>query len=97
LPDITEKWKARLAVSAFFFLNGLCFASWASRIPAIQERLHLTEAALGTLLLCIPIGSLASMPLSGWLITRTGSRQVMLAAALLYILCLNAIGLAPST
>ena len=26
----------RIAVSSFFFLAGICFASWASRIPDIQ-------------------------------------------------------------
>lgn len=93
---MANKWQARLAVSAFFFLNGLCFASWASRIPAIQERLQLNEGALGTLLLCIPIGALTSLPLSGWVITRTGSRPVMILSAMLYALCLCMIGLAPT-
>ncbi|RPE09585.1 MFS transporter [Chitinophaga lutea] len=93
---MANKWQVRLAVSAFFFLNGLCFASWASRIPAIQASLHLTEAALGAVLFCIPVGSLASLPFSGWLITRTGSRQVMIAASLLYIAALNGIGIAPN-
>lgn len=91
---MANKWHARLAVSAFFFLNGLCFASWASRIPAIQEKLQLSEAALGTLLLCIPIGALISLPLSAWIILRLGSRPAMILSALLYALCLCMIGLA---
>lgn len=93
---MANKWQVRLAVSAFFFLNGLCFASWASRIPAIQEQLRLSEAALGTLLLCIPIGALTSLPLSGWLITRVGSRPVIIAAAAAYAICLYGIGAAPN-
>ncbi|RPD40845.1 MFS transporter [Chitinophaga barathri] len=91
---IINKWHARLAVSAFFFLNGLCFSSWGSRIPAIQERHGLSEAGLSALLLCIPIGALLSLPFAGWLVSRTGSRPVMLAAALLYAAFLSLIGLA---
>ena len=31
----------RLAVASFFFLQGLVFASWASRIPDIKQALDL--------------------------------------------------------
>lgn len=31
----------RLAVASFFFLQGLVFASWASRIPDIKQALAL--------------------------------------------------------
>ncbi|WP_346318797.1 MFS transporter [Chitinophaga sp. YIM B06452] len=93
---IINKWHARLAVSAFFFLNGLCFSSWGSRIPAIQERHGLSEAGLSALLLCIPVGALLSLPFAGWLVSRTGSRPVMLAAALLYAVFLSLIGIAGS-
>ena len=57
----------RLAVGALFFLLGLCFASWASRIPSIQQRMGISEAALGGVLLAIPVGQLVSLPLAGWL------------------------------
>ncbi|WP_109698332.1 MFS transporter [Chitinophaga deserti] len=87
-----NRYKARLSVAAFFFLNGLCFASWASRIPAIQEHLALSEAALGSLLLCIPVGALISLPIAGWLVTRSGSRPVMILAAVLYAVFLFCIG-----
>ncbi len=94
MRTIPDKWQARVAVASFFFLNGLCFASWASRIPAIQAKLQLNEAALGSLLLCIPIGALTSLPLSGWLITRIGSRPVLITAAILYPVCLVLVGTA---
>ena len=53
----------RIAVSSFFFLAGICFFSWASRIPDIQARIQLNNAALGGILLCLPIGLLTSLPL----------------------------------
>ncbi|MBT1690585.1 hypothetical protein KK078_28730, partial [Fulvivirgaceae bacterium PWU37] len=50
----------RLAVGLLFFLHGLCFASWASRIPTIQEDLHLTASALGAVLFALPAGFFVS-------------------------------------
>lgn len=84
----------RIAVSCFFFLAGLCFSSWASRIPDIRLKLHLDNAALGAVLLGLPAGLLTSLPLAGWLVARFGSRPVALLAALLYALTLPSLGLA---
>jgi len=84
----------RIAVSCFFFLAGLCFSSWASRIPDIRLKLHLDNAALGGVLLALPAGLLTSLPLSGWLVARFGSRPVALLAALLYAITLPSLGLA---
>lgn len=84
----------RIAVGSLFFLHGLCFSTWASRIPDIQQKLKLTEAALGMVLFALPAGLLASMPLSGWLAARYGSSKVVLAAIISYGLILSFIGLA---
>ena len=62
----------RLAVGALFFLLGLCFASWASRIPSVQQTMGISEAGLGGVLLAIPLGQLVSLPLAGWLVAREG-------------------------
>ena len=84
----------RIAVSCFFFLAGLCFSSWASRIPDIRLKLHLDNAALGAVLLGLPAGLLTSLPLAGWLVARFGSRPIALFAALLYAITLPSLGLA---
>ena len=60
----------RVAVGALFFLLGLCFASWASRIPSVQQTMGISEAGLGGVLLAIPLGQLVSLPLAGWLADR---------------------------
>jgi MFS family permease len=83
----------RIAVSCFFFLAGLCFSSWASRIPDIQLKLHLDNAGLGAVLLALPTGLMTSLPLAGWLVTKYGSRPVALVAALLYAIILPTLGL----
>ena len=84
----------RIAVAALFFLLGICFASWASRIPSIQQTLGLSEAALGLVLLAIPVGLLFSIPFSGWFVAKLGSRKVVSVALILYSLILITIGLA---
>jgi len=86
----------RIAVGVLFFLQGLCFASWASRIPTIQQSLHLSDTALGGVLLALPVGLMLSLPLSGWLVAKIGSRKVVMIALSLYGLVLVSLGLAQS-
>lgn len=83
---------ARLSVSTFFFLMGLCFASWASRIPDIQEHLNLNAGELGSILLGMPLGSILSLAPAGWLVTRIGSRRVTFWALLMYVGVLPLLG-----
>lgn len=84
---------ARMAVSAFFFVQGLSFASWASRIPDIKTRLGLSEGELGSVLFALPVGLMVSLPLSGWLVSKYGSRKMVVLGALLYAFTLIFIGL----
>lgn len=88
--------RIRFAVSLFYFAAGLCFASWASRIPDVKTALQLNEAELGTLLFAVPVGQLAIMPFSGKMVTRYGSKTILILAIVLYILSLLALGLAAS-
>ncbi len=96
-PKTYSNRQIRIAVSVFFFCQGLCFASWASRIPDIKTSLLLNDAALGTLLLMLPAGQLIAMPFSGRLITRFGSKKVLRICVALYAICLTNLGLATQT
>jgi len=93
----TSKKIHRLAVGGIFFLQGLCFASWASRIPTIQQNLGLSESELGAVLFSLPVGLMLSLPLAGWLITKVGSRKVVILNVLLYSLILAFLGFAQNT
>ncbi|WP_246003620.1 MFS transporter [Nocardioides aurantiacus] len=73
---------ARNAVALTFFLNGLLFATWVSRIPEARRSLGLDNGQLGLLLLAIAAGSLLSMPTSGALISRLGTTLVVRVAGL---------------
>ena len=86
----------RVALGALFFFMGICFASWAARIPDIQSKFQLSEGQLGTLLLCLPIGSMAGLPIAGWSVHHYGSRVVILICSFAYAFTLPLIGLAPN-
>jgi MFS family permease len=81
-----------VAVGVLFFLLGLCFATWASRIPSIQQRMGISEAGLGGVLLAIPLGQLLTLPLAGWLVAKHGSRRVILGSVVLYATALLGLG-----
>jgi len=85
--------KSRWAISTIFFCYGLTFASWASRIPSIQDKFSLSEAELGTLLLMLPIGSFISLPIAGFLVAKWNSFLVTRLSIILYLVSLVAISL----
>ncbi|WP_338219173.1 MFS transporter [Algoriphagus sp. oki45] len=89
--------KRRIALGSMFFFIGLCFASWAARIPDIQTKFQLSEGQLGTILLCLPMGSMIGLPIAGWSVHRYGSRIVILIGSFIYALTLPLIGLATTT
>ena len=89
--------KRRIALGSLFFFIGLCFASWAARIPDIQAKFDLSEGQLGTLLLFLPIGSILGLPIAGWSVHEFGSRRVILTGSFIYAISLPLIGLSPTT
>lgn len=88
---------SRIAIGAIFFLAGLTFASWASRIPDVKTALELNEARLGLILFALPIGQMVSLPVAAWMISKAGSKSVVITAALLYPFTLTLASLAPTS
>ena len=72
---------ASRATYAAFIGSGFAFASWASRIPQVRDKLELSSAELGLLLLAIAAGSLIALPLAGLIVHRLGSRQTVTVMA----------------
>ena len=87
----------RISLAFFFFLSGLRFASWASRIPDIQAQLHMSDAALGSVLFALPVGSISGLPISGNLVAKFGSRNMLLVSTLLFPVSMIGIGMANSS
>ncbi len=76
------------ATRAVFFIGGFGAASWAPLVPLLRQRLAIGEDILGLLLLCIGIGSLLTMPLSGAAAVRLGCRKVLTFSSIAFALLL---------
>src|SRR5947209_16129468 len=87
---------ARWSTSLLFFLNGTIFATWATRIPAVQAKLMLSTGELGIALLGTAFGALATMNLSGYLAARFGSLAVTVIASMSLCLMFPLLALAPT-
>ena len=87
---------ARVAVLGVFSVNGFVLANWFVRIPAIQRDLSLSEGMLGLALLAAAVGALVSMPITGALTSRFGSRRVVGITALMLSFSVVLPALAPS-
>ncbi|KAA5974987.1 MULTISPECIES: MFS transporter [Pantoea] len=79
-----------------FLINGLGMSAWAPLVPFARDRLQLSGASLGALLLCLGIGSLAAMPVTGTLVARFGCRRVMCFSTLLVLLMMPLLATADS-
>ena len=86
----------RLAVAAYYFVPGVVFASWASRIPDVKHLLHLSNGQLGSVLFAIPIGQLLMMAFSGILVSKLGSKKMLVLSEVLYATVLVGIGCSSS-
>ncbi|MCD0477522.1 MFS transporter [Chryseobacterium sp. LC2016-29] len=81
--------RIRLSIFYFYFIMGLIFASWASRIPDIKFSLHLNDGQLGQVLFAMPLGQLMMMVVSGYLVNKFGSRIILITAMTLYAIALT--------
>ncbi|MBO9685356.1 MAG: MFS transporter [Mitsuaria chitosanitabida] len=72
----------RLAVRLAFLVAGFGIACWAPLVPFARERLGIDDGALGALLLCLGLGSVAAMVAAGALSTRFGTRPVIVGSGL---------------
>jgi predicted MFS family arabinose efflux permease len=82
---------AVLATYAVFITTGFAFASWASRIPQVRDRLVLDPSELGLVLLAIAAGSLIALPASGVIVGHFGSRWTVRTMGLIVAVALAVI------
>jgi MFS family permease len=78
-----------------FFLTGLVSATWAARLPAIQESLGLSPGRLALAILALEAGAILGLPAAGALVGRRGSRPILRAGFAAYPAALAAAGAAP--
>jgi len=80
--------KQRIALSAYFLLSGICFSSWASRIPTLKTNYNLSEEELGNLLMIMPASAIIGIPLSGWLVAKFDTRTPLQIASVAFLISL---------
>lgn len=90
---LTNLQRIRIATSVYFFVSGFGYATWASRIPTIQQQLGLSEGQLGTVLFALPVGLMFTMPFTAWLLRKFTSRWIMLLGALFFSIVLSLPGI----
>ena len=87
--------RAKVAVGCTFATNGVAFAGWLARAPAVRDGLDLSVAGFGLLLLCLSAAAIAAIPLAGPLVQRVGPARAVLIGSTSMVLGLT--GLATGT
>ncbi len=76
---------ARAATFGAFFVNGAMIGTWVGQIPFVQERLDVSKATLGVTLLCMAVGAMIAMPLTGQVLDRRSSGATTRVLSLVYL------------
>ncbi|MER5941595.1 MFS transporter [Streptomyces sp. NPDC001928] len=74
---------ARIATFVYFSLCGTLMGTWVVNIPAIEERVGISHATLGGLLVLLGLGAFIGMQVAGSLTDRLGARVVVPATGVL--------------
>lgn len=74
---------ARVATYLYFVLCGTLMGAWVVHIPAIEDRVGISHATLGGLLVLLGLGAFSGMQVAGPLTDRLGSRVVVPASGIL--------------
>lgn len=74
---------ARVATFIYFVLDGTLMGMWLVQIPAVEKRVDISHATLGSLLVLLGLGAFLGMQVAGRLADRLGTRIVVPAAAVL--------------
>ncbi|MFD4788659.1 MFS transporter [Streptomyces sp. NPDC058459] len=72
-----------MATYVYFVLCGTLMGAWVVHIPAIEERVGISHATLGGLLVLLGLGAFVGMQVAGPLTDRLGSRVVVPAGGVL--------------
>ena len=83
----------RTAVFTIFFVTGLGFASWASRLPAVKRDLGINDLEIGILLFISGAAAIVGLSLANVLVVRWGARRGMLATIIAFSLGVVVVGL----
>ncbi|WP_109208757.1 MULTISPECIES: MFS transporter [Microbacterium] len=83
----------RTAIFAIFFVTGLGFASWASRLPAVKNDLGINDLQIGILLFVSGAASIVGLSLANVIVVRWGARRGMVATIITFSVGVLVVGL----
>ena len=86
--DNNRKAKARLATRLAFFAAGFSMGCCAPFFPFIKENVNADKSQFGVLLLCLGIGAIIAMPITGILSAKRGSKPMVLLGGLSMVVLL---------
>ena len=80
--------KARLATRLAFFVAGFSMGCCAPFFPFVKENVSADKSQFGVLLLCLGIGAIIAMPITGILSAKRGSKPMVLLGGLSMVVLL---------
>jgi MFS family permease len=89
------KWP-KWALAVLFLVDGAGFGTWAAHVPVFKQFLHLENGSLTLVLISLIVGALLTMPLTGQIIARYGSRCVIRIVSIGYVLMIALLAQASS-
>jgi MFS family permease len=89
------KWP-KWALAVLFLVDGAGFGTWAAHVPVFKQFLHMQNGSLTFVLISVIVGAIISMPVTGQLIARYGSRRVIRNVAISYVLMIGLLAQASS-
>src|SRR5580704_13628014 len=95
LADTEVKWP-KWALAVLFLVDGAGFGTWAAHVPVFKQVLNIENGSLTFVLISVIVGAIISMPVTGQLTARYGSRRVIRIVAITYVLMIGLLAQASS-
>jgi MFS family permease len=95
-PTSSALRRAMFGVFVIFGLNGIAFATWISRLPAIRDVLDISVAQVGLLLFGGAVGSIVGLLAAAMVVHRIGARRTMVLTFTLGAVALGVLAIATS-
>jgi MFS family permease len=88
----TKQFVAKIAISWYFFVEGLCMGNWAASIPIVKDEYNINEGILGNVLFAAAGGALVAVPLVTFLSSHFGSLLTTIYGSLMMCLVFPIVG-----
>jgi MFS family permease len=86
VPNGAAVKRSKWALAMLFLVDGVGFGTWAAHVPVFKQLLHLENGSLTFVLVSLIVGGIITMPVTGQIVEHYGSRRVVRAAAVTYVL-----------